>query len=151
MKRLLTLLIAVTCWQATQAQISFNTGSTDFDADLNVINTNAKTDLTAFKTDLSVSFNVPLPDINNLFNLGMAPGEVYLGLEIINTANRTVTDLTNSYKKNKGKGWGVIAQDLGIKPGSDQFHALKGKCKNKKDKGNGNGNGNGKSNGNGKK
>jgi hypothetical protein len=26
---------------------------------------------------------------------------------------------------NKGKGWGVIAKNLGIKPGSAEFHALK--------------------------
>jgi hypothetical protein len=29
------------------------------------------------------------------------------------------------YKKNRGKGWGVIAKSLGIKPGSPEFHALK--------------------------
>ncbi len=29
------------------------------------------------------------------------------------------------YQGNKGKGWGVIAKSLGIKPGSPEFHALK--------------------------
>jgi hypothetical protein len=29
------------------------------------------------------------------------------------------------YKANRGKGWGVIAKSLGIKPGSAEFHALK--------------------------
>ena len=29
------------------------------------------------------------------------------------------------YNANKGKGWGVIAKELGIKPGSPEFHALK--------------------------
>jgi hypothetical protein len=29
------------------------------------------------------------------------------------------------YKQSKGKGWGVIAKELGIKPGSPEFHALK--------------------------
>ncbi|HEX9934232.1 MAG TPA: hypothetical protein VGB38_03460, partial [bacterium] len=31
----------------------------------------------------------------------------------------------DEYKSGKGKGWGVIAKSLGIKPGSDEFHALK--------------------------
>jgi hypothetical protein len=29
------------------------------------------------------------------------------------------------YQANRGKGWGVIAKSLGIKPGSREFHALK--------------------------
>jgi hypothetical protein len=29
------------------------------------------------------------------------------------------------YQVHKGKGWGVIAKNLGIKPGSKEFHALK--------------------------
>jgi len=149
MKKIFILIVSTFSLQFTIAQVSFNTGNVDFDADLNVINTNAKTDLGKFKTDLSVSYNVSVTEIDKLLNLGMVPGEVYLGLEIISIANRTINDLTTSYTKNKGKGWGVIAQELGIKPGSDEFHALKGKCKNKKDKGNGNGKSNG--NGNGKK
>ena len=31
----------------------------------------------------------------------------------------------NTYQAHKGKGWGVIAKELGIKPGSREFHALK--------------------------
>jgi hypothetical protein len=30
------------------------------------------------------------------------------------------------YEQNRGQGWGVIAQRMGIKPGSPAFHALKG-------------------------
>jgi hypothetical protein len=30
-----------------------------------------------------------------------------------------------TYESHKGKGWGVIAKELGIKPGSAEFHALK--------------------------
>jgi len=29
------------------------------------------------------------------------------------------------YHYHAGKGWGAIARELGIKPGSSQFHALK--------------------------
>lgn len=29
------------------------------------------------------------------------------------------------YQRNRGKGWGNLALELGIKPGSPEFHALK--------------------------
>ena len=29
------------------------------------------------------------------------------------------------YQSGKGRGWGELAKDLGIKPGSAEFHALK--------------------------
>ena len=41
------------------------------------------------------------------------------------------------------------AKEMGIKPGSPEFHALKGKSKSTGKPSNGNGNGNGKGNGNG--
>lgn len=148
MKRILLSLFTISSLGLLSAQISFNTGDVSFDADLNIINTNANKDLPTFKTDLSVSFGVSLPTIDNMFSIGMTAGDVYLGLEIASVTSKPVTDVITCYRKNKGKGWGVIAQEMGIKPGSDEFHALKGKAKNKKDKGNSNGNGNGNGKGN---
>ena len=41
--------------------------------------------------------------------------------------SRQPTDrVLREYRTSKGKGWGVIAQSLGIKPGSAEFHALNG-------------------------
>lgn len=144
MKRLFILFAALMSLPFLSAQISFNTGSDELDADLNTINTNANLDLSAFKTDLSVSFGVSMPVIDNLFSQNMSAGEVYLALEISTVAGKPIDDVILVYQRNKGKGWGVIAQEMGIKPGSDEFHALKGKCKDKKDHGNGNGKGKGK-------
>lgn len=135
-------------------QISFNTGSAELDADLNSINVSAKADLTVFKTDLSVEFNVSTKEVDNLFSLKMEPGEVYLTLEISKISKKSSTDVATCYKSNKSKGWGYIAKEMGIKPGSAEFHELKGKGKNKKsksNKGNSNGNSKGKGKGNSKK
>jgi hypothetical protein len=33
--------------------------------------------------------------------------------------------ILQTYNTNRGRGWGVIAKELGIKPGSAEFHALK--------------------------
>jgi hypothetical protein len=38
---------------------------------------------------------------------------------------RPVLAVAEEYKKNEGKGWGVMAAEMGIKPGSLQFHELK--------------------------
>jgi hypothetical protein len=146
MKRIFISFIMLASINVLSAQISFNTGNTELDADLNIINTDANKDLSKFKTDMNVSFGVSITTIDNMFQMGMAPGEVYLSLEIANTVNKPLNDVVTTYRLNKGKGWGVIAQEMGIKPGSDEFHALKGKCKNKKDHGNGNGNGRGNGN-----
>lgn len=141
MKPIFISFLVTLILQSISAQISFNTGSVELDADLNIINTNAYNDLTKFKSDLSVSFNVSTATIDNMFSLKMVAGEIYLALEIASLVTKPIDDVIVVYKANKGKGWGVIAQEIGIKPGSDAFHALKGKCKNKKEKGNGKGNG----------
>ena len=63
MKTIFLSFIAVATLGAN-AQISFNTGDVDFDADLNIINTNAKGDLTAFKADLTATFGVSTKNID---------------------------------------------------------------------------------------
>jgi hypothetical protein len=40
-------------------------------------------------------------------------------------SNRPIDYVIEKYKAEKGKGWGVLAKSLGIKPGSKDFHALK--------------------------
>lgn len=130
------------------SQITFNTGSKELDSDLSTINVNAKGDLGGFKVELSKEFDVSTKDIDGLFSLGMEPGEVYLSLEISKITGNSVEKVGDSYKTNKGKGWGVIAKEMGIKPGSSEFHQLKGNSKAKKDKGNSKSKGNKGNNGN---
>ena len=40
-------------------------------------------------------------------------------------SHRSWDEVLGEYKENNGKGWGVIAKNLGIKPGSREFHELK--------------------------
>lgn len=130
-------------------QVKFNTGSTELDADINIINTTAKSDLTLFKKDLSAEFSVSLKEIDYMFSLKLEPGDVYLSLEIGKITGNKPSFVAETYSKNRTKGWGAIAKELGIKPGSAEFHELKGDSKDKKsksNKGNGGNNGNGKGN-----
>jgi hypothetical protein len=40
-------------------------------------------------------------------------------------AKQPIDRVVEEHRKHKGRGRGVIAKNLGIKPGSDEFHALK--------------------------
>ncbi len=131
MKRALLTLIATMLIGGIFAQVSFKTGDSKFDAELNVTNNEAKSDLTSFKKELTSSYKITTSKIDNLLKI-MEPAEVLLSCKIGEIANRTIDEVVSSYKVNKDKGWGAIAKDMGIKPGSPEFHALKGKTKKAK-------------------
>ena len=151
MKKLITLIILLFIYNLSFTQ-TFNTGSVEFDADLGVINANAKLDLKTFKVDLNLSHHISIPKIDELLKI-MEPVEIILAKDIADIVQKPLEDVVSSYKVNKDKGWGYIAKELGIKPGSPEFHALKGKSKKSKTKGvsSSKGKGNSESKGNRKK
>jgi hypothetical protein len=133
----------------------YRSGDTELDASLKIVNTDASKDLASFKLSLTKTFNVPLPKVEACFKVGMNAGDAFMAFQISNIVRKPIEDVITVYSKSKSKGWGAMAKELGIKPGSAEFHALKGKAKDKskgnsgaKSNGNGNGNGNGKSKGN---
>ncbi|MBL4704226.1 MAG: hypothetical protein JKY54_06880 [Flavobacteriales bacterium] len=154
MKHFTLSLFLIFIGHVVLSQFSFKTGSAELDLNLNSINKEGKADLPKFKTDLKLSYNVSSKKLDQMFSLKMQPGEIYFALEIANLTKKPIDDVIKSYQANKDKGWGVIAKELGIKPGSPEFHALKNKSKEKKAKGKSNaggkGNSKGKGNGNSK-
>jgi hypothetical protein len=40
-------------------------------------------------------------------------------------SNKPPDTVLHTYQTSRDKGWGAIAKELGIKPGSPEFHALK--------------------------
>lgn len=118
------------------AQVSFNTGNVQLDSNLNIINTQARNDMSSFRTDMTLSYNVSEKKLNYMsVNLGMVPGEMFLAFEISRIARVSLDDVLTVYRKHKSKGWGAIAKQLGIKPGSAEFHQLKNRASAKKGKG----------------
>ena len=116
----------------SNAQISFNTGDSELDIDLAKINTNAKGDFIAFKADLKLSYNVSEKKIDYLqLSIKMEPAEIYLTLELSKISKKSIDDVVEIYNAHKEKGWGFIAKQLGIKPGSPEFHSLKGSTTSK--------------------
>lgn len=135
----------------------YRSGDTELDASLKLVNTDANKNLPEFKLNLTKTFGVTMPQVETCFKIGMNAGDAYMAFQVANIARRPIEQVITVYRSSKSKGWGAMAKELGIKPGSAEFHALKGKVKDKskgnsKSKGSegGNGKGNGKGNGNGK-
>ena len=95
------------------------------DSFLGEINVSAQADLGNFRADLSATFGVSSGEVNGLFEIFDSPADVYITLRIGEVTNVKIDRVVDQYRKNKGQGWGVIAKNLGIKPGSAAFHALK--------------------------
>jgi hypothetical protein len=54
-----------------------------------------------------------------------APGDVYYACALAAALGRPCRYVVDIYEADRGQGWGVVAQRLGIKPGSPEFHRLK--------------------------
>ena len=101
-------------------------GDKELDLTLNKLNVQAEADREGFISDLSISYGFPKPEIRSLFvEIKMLPADVYMTLKTARLINKPLEVVVKEYKAKRGKGWGVIAKSLGIKPGSEAFHALK--------------------------
>jgi hypothetical protein len=54
-----------------------------------------------------------------------APADAFMVFQLGQMTRKPPETVVRVYQANRGKGWGVIAKSLGIKPGSPEFHALK--------------------------
>ncbi len=54
-----------------------------------------------------------------------APGDVWMACNIASVIGRPCRYVVDVYERDHGNGWGNIAKQLGIKPGSPEFHRLK--------------------------
>lgn len=119
MKRSVTLLVCtLLLCLATAAWASLDS----FMANLNV---QARADLPGFKAGISAQFGVPLPQVDMVFAQVAAPADVFMTFQLGQMANKPAPVVLQTYHTSKSKGWGVMAKELGIKPGSAEFHALK--------------------------
>jgi len=96
----------------------------DFDW-LKNLDVKAKTDLSDFKVSIGTRFRIGDSQIKFVLSNVDRPADSYMVLRLSELSHRPVNDVLKVYKSDHGKGWGVIAKRLGIKPGSKEFHALK--------------------------
>ena len=141
MKQILSLLLPIFL---SLLMFSPAFASSDLDSFIKSLNVQAQADLGAFKVRLSTQFGVPVPKVEAILASVKTPGDAYMCFRVGQVASQPVEVVTKEYQANKGKGWGVIAKNLGIKPGSKEFHALKKGDLNGYDSDSGKGKGKGK-------
>jgi len=95
------------------------------DSFLSDVDVRATADLGSFKADLSLTFGVSTGKVDGLFTVLSKPSDVYMCLRVGEVAKQPIDRVVEEYKRSKGQGWGAIAKNLGIEPGSAQFHELK--------------------------
>jgi len=97
-------------------------GDFDWLKDLSIT---AQADPSGFKAQLAARFQIGDARINAVIGNVEQPGDAYMVLRLGEIAKLPPEQVLKEYKSSKGKGWGVLAKNLGIKPGSREFHALK--------------------------
>ena len=101
------------------------TGDKELDASLGDFNIEARGDMNNFVNSVSVTYDAPVAEIQALIDDAMEPADIFMSYLVADISNKEVDEVVDEFHKNRDKGWGVIARNLGIKPGSKEFHALK--------------------------
>jgi len=96
----------------------------DFDW-LRDFNIRAEADPSGFRARLATRFNIGDTQVNAVLSNVDKPADAYMVLRLGEMSAKPTDYVIEKYRSEKGKGWGVLAKSLGIKPGSKEFHALK--------------------------
>jgi len=115
-------LLAFTCVLLVPGTSTATGGLESF---LDEIEISASKDMGSFRADLRLTFDVSNGTLDGLFEVMSKPSDVYMCLRVGEVAKQPIDRVVQEHQKHKGQGWGAIAKNLGIKPGSEEFHALK--------------------------
>lgn len=95
------------------------------DSFLQNLNIQAQTDMRGFAARLGAQFGVPGAQVQAIISIVKEPADAFMVFQLGQMTRQPTERVVQTYKANRGKGWGVIAKSLGVKPGSPEFHALK--------------------------
>ena len=111
---------------AQEIKDQFKTGDNDVDQYLSEVNGYGTAQYDFFKRNLSMKFGIDLRDVDRyVYKENIRPADLYYACTIASVTHRNVADVILLYQDKKG--WGAVAKELGIKPGSREFHKLKSK------------------------
>ena len=111
------MLLILSCGQVVAAG--------GLDGFLSNLNIQARADLNGFSARVSAQFGVPEVQVRATISTVKDPAAAFMVYQLGRMAQQPPEKVVQVYQARKGKGWGVIAKELGIKPGSSEFHALK--------------------------
>ena len=118
MKRILLPLLAFACLFARAA-------AGDLDGFLHDLNIQARVDGDGFSARVSAQFGIPEARVKVVIGNVSEPADAFMVFQLGQMTQQSPEKVMEVYRAQKGKGWGVIAKEMGIKPGSPEFHALK--------------------------
>jgi len=119
MKRFLLAALAVLAFSGAAL------GAGGLDGFLSNLNVQARADLPGFAGRISAQFGIPGAQVSAVIGTVKDPADAFMIYQLGQMANVPPDRVMQVYQSKQGKGWGVIAKSLGIKPGSREFHALK--------------------------
>lgn len=104
----------------------YRTGSVQLDGYLRNMAIVASIDFGTFRTRISTVYNLSSGRLERLYaEVGRSPADLFMLLEVARLTRRSPEQIFPIYWHYQRHGWGVIARQAGIKPGSAAFHALK--------------------------
>jgi hypothetical protein len=127
----LSLMLTATPAVADDYAFGFDPRSGDawIDAQLGDVNVFARGNLDGYVDEVVVSTGAPRYYVQEMVvDRGWAPGDVYYACLIARQLGRPCAYVVDAYEREmrgRGRGWGALAQELGIRPGTAEFHALK--------------------------
>ncbi len=134
-KWIVTLAVLALLFGAAQAAMAQEQqADEDLKETLEELDQAAEGDPAAILAMLAEEFAVDQAVLQAYYDSGATPGELWLALEISAKTAMPLADAVALAEGTEGHGWGVLAQVLGVKPGSDEFFALKGKIVERGDK-----------------
>jgi hypothetical protein len=124
---LFALLLATAPLSAQDFAGSFDPRSGDawVDAQLADINAYGTRWPGPFTDELARYYGAPRSLVDDLLQRRWAPGDIYFACALAQAAGRPCRAVVEEWEQHHGEGWGVLAQRLGIAPGSPAFHRLK--------------------------
>jgi hypothetical protein len=88
-------------------------------------NLRAEADPSGFRATLATRFKIGDTQINAVLGNVERAADAYMVLRLGEMSGRPTNYVIDQYRSGNKKGWGALAKSLGIKPGSQEFHALK--------------------------
>lgn len=92
---------------------------------LDSLSIDARMDSSGIKTKIGTRFHIGDAKVSAVIDDVGGHANAYMVLRLAEISHMSVDTVIKHYHAGKGKGWGVLAKRLGIKPGSREFHSLK--------------------------
>ncbi len=138
MKKLLTVTMGLVFLgllvQGTAFAQRTMTGDRVLDSLLTKITLQERSDPEGFILHLGRSQRVPDEEIRQArIRFGLNAGDTYMATVLSRIFKTSVGDVAEEFSKNQGRGWGVMALNRGIKPGSLEFKEMKANARDSVD------------------